>query len=245
MPKWKAWGILVLMASSVIFSAESAIADWVDNIPWGASPSVFEGKTILIEASEDGEEFYRDIGEGQFFNSVELGAINYVFSANQLIAVMANLKNGMDFDNLKKTLEKKYGMHDQQKGNKFFWERDSILVLLDKTSKHCLVLADRGQVDQKPKSSPESSLQFSHHNVSYSSDTFGTEIIGELTNNSGVNYKIASFSISLYSKDGDLIDVVHFIINNFQRGQTRSFTATSLKIAPKGVRFKIQLESGL
>ena len=47
--------------------------------------------------------------------------------------------------------------------------------------------------------------------------------IGEITNNSGKDYYLATFKISLYGKNGGLIAIQEFGLFDFANGTTQSF----------------------
>ncbi len=87
--------------------------------------------------------------------------------------------------------------------------------------------------------------KFPLKNVSYTVNDLGTEFIGEVTNNSGTSYTMASFKLSVYDADEKLLDVVDIVINNFEDGQTRSFNGISMKQISEISRFKLQFEVGI
>ncbi len=87
-------------------------------------------------------------------------------------------------------------------------------------------------------------VSFECKNVTYENTSTGSEFIGEITNVSGQNFSLANFTLSVYSANNKLIDVLHFRIKNFGNGMTKSFHALSTKKLPPNTRFKIQFDSG-
>lgn len=66
---------------------------------------------------------------------------------------------------------------------------------------------------------------FSYNNISYK-DQFGhTEVIGEITNNSGQDFKLALFNVNAYDNNNNLLGVGTASIMNFTARQTKTFTA--------------------
>lgn len=104
-----------------------------------------------------------------------------------------------------------------------------------------------------PQSSAETSIPggFSHHNVKAKSgmmeDIGGFQVIGEMTNKSGNDYKImASFLISFYDKSDSLLTTGVIMMSNFFNGQTKSFSAIIMGAKIKNIsRYKIQFENGM
>ena len=72
-----------------------------------------------------------------------------------------------------------------------------------------------------------------------------SEIIGEITNNSGHEFGLATFQVSFYDYSGRLIETSSFMVGSFLSGQTRSFDASvELPVASINT-YKIDFEGGL
>lgn len=71
-----------------------------------------------------------------------------------------------------------------------------------------------------------------------------SDFIGEITNESGNDYQIAAFKMSLYDSAGELLDTAPIIVNNISAGQTRSFEAYIENI-PSDYLYKIDFENGI
>ncbi len=73
-----------------------------------------------------------------------------------------------------------------------------------------------------------------------------TDIIGEMTNRSGSSYSHATFTLSVYDKDGRLLDTTPIISSNVSDGSTRSFDTTLLSTDRSKIdSIKIQFENGI
>jgi len=68
-------------------------------------------------------------------------------------------------------------------------------------------------------------------------------IIGELTNDSGKTYQVATFKLSAYDSTGALIDTGTIMIANFKAKETRSFDSF-IKDLPNYFSYKLDLENG-
>ncbi|KXS41417.1 MAG: hypothetical protein AWU54_1638 [Candidatus Frackibacter sp. T328-2] len=87
---------------------------------------------------------------------------------------------------------------------------------------------------------------FTYDNVSikYSDDKI--EIMGEMTNNSGEDYEMAHFIITLYKFSDEIIDVDDIFISNFNDGETKTFETIIYKdYSNYHHDFKIQFEDGI
>jgi hypothetical protein len=88
---------------------------------------------------------------------------------------------------------------------------------------------------------------FVYHNVTFKQQYLIAEIyeaIGEITNHSGKYYVSAHFTLSLYDKDGRLVDTANINIQNFGNSQTRSFS-TTIHVVPASIgSFKIDFYAG-
>jgi len=60
-------------------------------------------------------------------------------------------------------------------------------------------------------------------NVTFRGGSLGTEMIGEISNQSGRDYDMVAFDVSLYKKPRRLVEHDFFLIHNIKNGQTRSF----------------------
>jgi hypothetical protein len=72
------------------------------------------------------------------------------------------------------------------------------------------------------------------------------KVLVEVTNNSGRSYPIANFVITLYDKDGKLLDSGHATVSNLTDGATKSFEAPVIGVWGDEIgRCKIQFENGM
>ena len=84
-------------------------------------------------------------------------------------------------------------------------------------------------------------------NVSFKHDEFtsGLRAIGEIANRSGKSYDLASFAITVYGENGEVLDVGYINVTNFAAGQTRTFEVNFLEPSARRMkRYRIQFESG-
>lgn len=87
---------------------------------------------------------------------------------------------------------------------------------------------------------------FFYENVSFKSGMLGNQALGEITNESGKNYQLANFILSVYNKNEELLDTAYINISNIPNGVTKSFQAFLLNTSIDQVSFyKIQFENGL
>ncbi len=91
--------------------------------------------------------------------------------------------------------------------------------------------------------------KFVDKNVSFSQDDISdyvwTKGIGEIINNSGKSYKQAFFDFNIYDADKKLVGVRPIIINNFRKGQTKSFSCDFEGIYARDIKsYSIDFSSG-
>jgi hypothetical protein len=97
-----------------------------------------------------------------------------------------------------------------------------------------------------PRSSGRSSSEFQFTNVKLRYEFGMLRVVGEGTNRSGEDYSVANFVVTLYDKNGELIDSGHAIISNFKNGQTKTFEAPFINVTSSQVNtYKIEFENGL
>jgi hypothetical protein len=89
---------------------------------------------------------------------------------------------------------------------------------------------------------PSSSI-FPSRNVSIKTDDDSREIIGEITDESGRDYEMALFSISLYDANGRLVEVVKTGVTNLHKGETKSFDEIVESADPVST-YKLQFDEG-
>ena len=87
---------------------------------------------------------------------------------------------------------------------------------------------------------------FTFKNTSFmSSNIGGSQIIGEVINNSGRSYGGAIFTLSMYGSDGRLLGTESIAISNIANGETKSWMTYSLDVKPEDVkRYKFQFDMG-
>lgn len=69
------------------------------------------------------------------------------------------------------------------------------------------------------------------------------EVIGEITNASGVDCEGAFFNLSIYDNGGGLVEVLTFSIDNFRDGETKPFARYLDERFPPDGRYQFQLDS--
>jgi len=72
----------------------------------------------------------------------------------------------------------------------------------------------------------------------------GRGFIGEMTNSTTKNFQLASFKLSIYDTNAELVDTTAIVITNFGVGETRSFDAYVESVPPQFF-YKIDFENGL
>ena len=86
---------------------------------------------------------------------------------------------------------------------------------------------------------------FVYKNIKFKSSMGMIKAIGELTNNSGTDYSLANFIISVYDENGSLIGSGYINISNFLEGQTKTFNALIDAPISEIKKYKIQFENGI
>ena len=87
---------------------------------------------------------------------------------------------------------------------------------------------------------------FSYKNVKLTKSMGMVKMLGEMTNDSGKNFKAASFIITFYDQKGQLLETGDFLINNFSKGQTKPFTAYIENLIYESIhRYKIEFDFGI
>ena len=87
---------------------------------------------------------------------------------------------------------------------------------------------------------------FSYKNMKLTKSMGMVKVIGEMTNDSGKNFKAASFIITFYDQKGQLLETGDFLINNFSKGQMKPFTAYMENLIYESIhRYKIQFDFGI
>jgi len=85
---------------------------------------------------------------------------------------------------------------------------------------------------------------FSYRNVKFVPKRAGVQVIGEITNRSGMDLRKATFLLSLYDMRRRLLGVEEITINGFEDGQTRSFAILSDAAFDEIADHKIEYDSG-
>lgn len=87
---------------------------------------------------------------------------------------------------------------------------------------------------------------FSYKNVKLTKSMGMVKMLGEMTNDSGKNFKAASFIITFYDQKGQLLETGDILINNFSKGQTKPFTAYMENLNYESIhRYKIEFDFGI
>ena len=74
----------------------------------------------------------------------------------------------------------------------------------------------------------------------------GTQCLGEMTNNSGRDYTLANFIVSVYDENEKLIETAYINISNFAKDDKKSFEALLIDSqASQIASYKIQFENGM
>lgn len=122
-------------------------------------------------------------------------------------------------------------------------EATQILNHVKKNLPEAALLADQAQAllnSAKETLSEELAIQdtkpagsgFFYSNVSVSQGLSVAKLIGEMTNNSGRDHRGVKFLISVYDKNGKLIDKEDLFIHNFAKGDKKSFRVLFSSISP-------------
>jgi hypothetical protein len=94
----------------------------------------------------------------------------------------------------------------------------------------------------------EAGRGFSYSNVSFKPSTPGspyTECIGEMTNKSGQDYDMVTFTLSAYGRSGTLLARAGLLILEITAGQRKTFD-TLLEVTPAEIgNYKIDFDGGL
>ena len=86
---------------------------------------------------------------------------------------------------------------------------------------------------------------FYYKNVSFKSGMIGNQALGEITNESGKDYQLANFILSVYDSNEQLLEAVYINISNIPNGITKSFTTFLLNTSISEIAsHKIQFENG-
>ncbi len=86
---------------------------------------------------------------------------------------------------------------------------------------------------------------FYYKNVSFKSSMIGNQALGEVINESGKDYQLANFILSVYDSNEQLLEAAYIPISNIPSGVTKSFTTFLLNTSVgEIVSHKIQFENG-
>ncbi len=85
---------------------------------------------------------------------------------------------------------------------------------------------------------------FIYDNIRFRGQLDMTEIIGEMTNDSGQNYSLINFMVSVYDKDSNLLATGYINISDFADGETKSFSGLIDIDFNKIAKYRIQYDSG-
>lgn len=124
----------------------------------------------------------------------------------------------------------------------FFVPEGSLSLSLDSVR----VIAKKEAKKIKEKPHVLESEGFLIKNIRFNWNDFGAELIGEIENNSGSNYKVANFTVSCYDQDGNLIDVSPIAIGKINIGQRKSFVSILANVRMGDVHdYKVEYETGI
>ena len=86
---------------------------------------------------------------------------------------------------------------------------------------------------------------FSYKSVSFKSGMIGNQALGEITNESGKDYQLANFILSVYDSNEQLLEAVYINISNIPNGVTKSFATFLLNTSTSEIAsYKVQFENG-
>jgi len=85
---------------------------------------------------------------------------------------------------------------------------------------------------------------FIYDNISFRDFVGMTEIIGEMTNDTGQDYSLANFMVSVYDDEGKLLATSYINMMNFEHGETKTFTGLVDINVGQVKQYRIQYESG-
>ena len=92
----------------------------------------------------------------------------------------------------------------------------------------------------------QSDQGFEFNNITTRKDFGIFKVLAEVTNNSGRSYSVANFVITLYDKDGKLLDSAHTKVSNLADGATKTFEIPVVGVWGDEIgRYKLEFRNGL
>ena len=127
---------------------------------------------------------------------------------------------------------------------------DRVLKNLDSINNALQNINTESPKPAKKSSKPADNLTsagngFYYKNVSLKQGSTEAEVIGEVTNKSGRSYRVATFKISVYDKQGKLLATSPLIMSNIGNQVTKSFFVYLDTNVDRIAKYKIQFENGL
>lgn len=127
----------------------------------------------------------------------------------------------------------------EEKGD---WCKVTVTAWIPKAS----LTTDPGTIQAAHQSAKPAGSGFFYSNVSISTGMLGTQCLGEMTNNSGRDYTLANFIVSVYDENDRLIETAYINISNFAKDDKKSFEALLIDSqASQIASYKIQFENGM
>lgn len=141
----------------------------------------------------------------------------------------------------------------QSRLNLYGIDRKYGLLLLDESGQpECSIPARQTNTkketsdNERPTSDEMVAKEFECKNIHFKDSYGGVDAIGEVVNNSGKSYSMATFNMSVYNKTGNLLGVTTVLVSNFKNGQTKSFDARFNDIDFKLIsKYKLDFDFGM
>ena len=150
-----------------------------------------------------------------------------------------NLRSTPSGDRIGQVLQRAEVKVIEEKGN---WCKVTVTAWIPRAS----LTTDPSTIQAAHRDAKPAGSGFLYSNVSISTGMLGTQCLGEMTNNSGRDYTIANFIVSVYDENEKLIETAYINISNFAKGDKKSFETLLIDSqADQIASYKIQFENGL
>ena len=150
-----------------------------------------------------------------------------------------NLRSTPNGDRIGQVLQRAKVKVVEEKGD---WFKVTVTAWIPKAS----LTADLSTIQAAHRDAKPAGSGFFYSNVSISTGMLGTQCLGEMTNNSGRDYTLANFIVSVYDENEKLIETTYISISNFAKDDKKSFEALLIESqASQIASYKIQFENGM
>lgn len=150
-----------------------------------------------------------------------------------------NLRSTPNGDRIGQVLQRAKVKVVEEKGD---WFKVTVTAWIPKAS----LTADLSTIQAAHRDAKPAGSGFFYSNVSISTGMLGAQCLGEMTNNSGRDYTLANFIVSVYDENEKLIETTYISISNFAKDDKKSFEALLIESqASQIASYKIQFENGM